>query len=188
MSIISSITLVSTFYVISLFRHFAISCFKHAPESPNSIDILIGSDHYWDLVKGESIRGDFGPTAVKTWLGWLLSGPTNNSQNKWNVVSNLVILGESFSNEARKSDEMADILKRFWNVESLRILDTDCKNELVNQKGEITFNGTHYEVGLPWKGDCLPNLATKGDAAKETDHSTPGIVRCSYSCTTHEQA
>ena len=29
-------------------------------ESLNSIDILIGLDHYWDFVTGESIRGDFG--------------------------------------------------------------------------------------------------------------------------------
>lgn len=61
-------------------------------ESPDSIDILIGSDHYWDFVTGETIRGDFGPTAVRSKLGWLLSGPTNSSQNK--VVSNLVISGE----------------------------------------------------------------------------------------------
>ena len=59
-------------------------------ESLNSIDILIGSDHYCDFVTGESIRGDFGPTAVKIKLGWLLSGPTNNSQNETSVVSNLV--------------------------------------------------------------------------------------------------
>ena len=39
-------------------------------ESLNSIDILIGSDHYWDFITGESIRGDFGPTAVKSKLGW----------------------------------------------------------------------------------------------------------------------
>jgi len=35
-------------------------------ESPDSIDILIGSDHYWDFVTGETIQGDFGPTAVRS--------------------------------------------------------------------------------------------------------------------------
>lgn len=35
-------------------------------ESPDSIEILIGSDHYWDFVTGETIRGDFGPTAVRS--------------------------------------------------------------------------------------------------------------------------
>ena len=82
-------------------------------ESPDSIDILIGLDHYWDFVTGETIRGEFGPTAVRSKLGWLLSRPTNNSQNGSNVVSNLVISGEYFSNGAKESDEMADMLKRF---------------------------------------------------------------------------
>ena len=126
-------------------------------ESPDSIDILIGSDHYWDFVTGETIRGDFGPIAVRSKLGWLLSGPTNNSQNETNVVSNLVISGgPHLSNGAKESDEMADMLKRFWDVESLGIVDTDCESELVKRKGEITFNGSHYEVDLPWKDDCLP--------------------------------
>ena len=52
------------------------------------------------------------------------------------------------------------MLKRFWDVESLGIVDTDCESELVKRKGEIMFNGSHYEVGLPWKGDCLPQSNT----------------------------
>ena len=131
-------------------------------ESLNSIDILIGLDHYWDFVTGESIRGDFGPIANKIQLGWLLSGPTNNSQNETSVVSNLVITGESFSNGAKESDEMADMLKRLSDVESLVIMDTNCESELVKRKGDITFNVSHYEVELPWWGDCLPQSNNYG--------------------------
>ena len=57
---------------------------------------------------------------------------------------------------------MADILKRVWDVESLGIVDTDCESELIKRKGEIKFNGSHYEVGLPWKGDCLPQSNNYG--------------------------
>ena len=32
-------------------------------------DVLIGADHYWDLMTGETIRGDKGPVAVYTHLG-----------------------------------------------------------------------------------------------------------------------
>ena len=39
------------------------------------IDVLIGSDMYWDFVSGEVIRGDCGPTAIHTKVGWILSGP-----------------------------------------------------------------------------------------------------------------
>ena len=37
-------------------------------------DILIGSDHYWDITIGETIRGNGDPIAVYTHLGWVLSG------------------------------------------------------------------------------------------------------------------
>lgn len=44
-------------------------------ESQIKPDILIGSDYYWQLVTGETIRsGDTGPIAVNTQLGWILSG------------------------------------------------------------------------------------------------------------------
>lgn len=44
--------------------------------SGRSIDSLIGSDYYWNFVTGETKRGDEGPIAVNSKLGWLLSGPT----------------------------------------------------------------------------------------------------------------
>ena len=39
------------------------------------IDILVGSDHYWEVVTGRIIRGASGPAAVETKLRWVLSGP-----------------------------------------------------------------------------------------------------------------
>ena len=79
-----------------------------------------------------------------------------SSQNETSVVSNLVITGESFPNGAKESHEMADMLERLWQVESLEIADTNCESELIKRKGDITFNASHYEVELPWRGDCLP--------------------------------
>ena len=38
------------------------------------IDILIGSDQYWELVTGEVRHGNSGPVAINTTLGWVLSG------------------------------------------------------------------------------------------------------------------
>jgi len=38
------------------------------------ISVLIGADHYWEFIQDHVVRGD-GPTAVKSRLGYLLSGP-----------------------------------------------------------------------------------------------------------------
>ena len=39
------------------------------------IDILIGSDRYWELITGEIRQWSSGPVAIHTELGWVLSGP-----------------------------------------------------------------------------------------------------------------
>ena len=47
-------------------------------DSPNDtsqcIDVLIGTDHYWELVGDELIRTD-GLVPINSKLGWLISGP-----------------------------------------------------------------------------------------------------------------
>ena len=59
----------------------------------DSIDILIGSDHYWNIVHGETIRCESGPIAVSSKLGWLLSGRGEESVGNA-TVSNLIITRE----------------------------------------------------------------------------------------------
>ena len=63
--------------------------------SHDLIDVLIGSNHYWDLVTNEILHGDFGPTAVKSKFGWLLSGLTKFATSSETTVTNLIILGPS---------------------------------------------------------------------------------------------
>lgn len=41
------------------------------------VDMLIGSDYYWQLVTGSICRGTNGPVTVHTKLGWVLSGPSS---------------------------------------------------------------------------------------------------------------
>ena len=44
------------------------------------IRMLIGSDFYWQLTTREIIRGQTGPIAINTKLGWVLSGPVTNDE------------------------------------------------------------------------------------------------------------
>ena len=46
-------------------------------DETREIDVLIGSDFYWEFVTGEVVRGIEGPVAINTMLGWMLSGPTD---------------------------------------------------------------------------------------------------------------
>ena len=55
-----------------------------------SVDILVGSDYFWTLVTGHTIRGTQGPTALHTKLGWVLSGPVSCGNPGGQQSSNLV--------------------------------------------------------------------------------------------------
>ena len=112
------------------------------------IDVLIGSDLYWELVTGNIVRGESGPTAIQTKVGWVLSGPTDQQD----VAVNLTLA----STHTLKVDTLSaepsldDRLKQFWELESLGVMEneTSVYDKFVQQ---IRFDGQRYEVSLPWK-------------------------------------
>lgn len=59
------------------------------------IDILVGSDQYWSLVSGRVVRGEHGPIAIETKLGWVLLGPvpegTQVNRQQSNIVTTHVL-------------------------------------------------------------------------------------------------
>ncbi|XP_073956541.1 uncharacterized protein [Choristoneura fumiferana] len=75
---------------------------------PNKIDMLLGADVYGQILMDGMIKGLSGtPTAQKTTLGWILSGPINmNGSLSQNVSVNHVHVNEN------------DLLKRFWELEN----------------------------------------------------------------------
>ena len=89
-----------------------------------TIDVLIGCDYYWEIVSGETLRGDSGPTAVSSKFGWLLSGPLRDSVTSDTLTSNLIISGEICSARKRRTDkEPRKILgnRGYWNSRNKRI-------------------------------------------------------------------
>ena len=124
---------------------------------PFGPDILIGSDHYWDLITGETVRGSRGgPVALHTRIGWVLSGPItspNNfqTQNDTNLITHVLRVGTSNSNE-----RLNEQLGAFWELESLGISESESSVYEQFEK-EISFSGGRYEVSLPWK-DPLSTL------------------------------
>ena len=122
-----------------------------------SIDVLIGSDYYWDFVSEDSIKGDQGPTAVNSKFRWLLSGPMYDQASSIVVSSNLIISGGVNSTLEEQDDELVESLKKFWELESVRIIPEDQSLHADKQKPEIHFNGHNYEIGLPWKQDLQPS-------------------------------
>ncbi|CAB4006955.1 G2 M phase-specific E3 ubiquitin- ligase, partial [Paramuricea clavata] len=121
----------------------------------DTVDVLIGSDHYWSFMYGETIRGDSGPVAVSSKFGWVLSGQTELTNERGvrrkESSANLVISSctEDFLNDnVPQNDQLVDCLKRFWETEAIGIADSDdLKTNPVpnNFIEDIAFDGRNYE-------------------------------------------
>ena len=90
-------------------------------ESGMPIDVLVGSDHYWNFITGNVIKSKDGPVAV----GWILSGVSeSNDSNHFdnrNSVTNSV-LQESIE-LPEQEDSLHMLLKGFWETGSIGIKD-----------------------------------------------------------------
>jgi hypothetical protein len=117
------------------------------------VDLLIGSDFYWEFMTGETIRGQSGPVAVKTTLGWVLSGPVETTGHLKSTAS--LITTHTLRAEGVTNQELNTTLKTFWDLESLGILERG-DPVLDHFTSTIQMKCRRYEVALPWREHHSP--------------------------------
>ena len=110
------------------------------------IQILIGLDHYWDIVTGETIKGDLGPIATATKFGYILSGfYRNGSVEGSQALSTTVLRVHDYS----KVDFDVQC-KNFWELETIGIKE---ENDSEAFDIKIKKEEGKYHVSLTWKRD-----------------------------------
>ena len=130
---------------------------KASESSDCTVDVLIGSDYYWDVVEGEIVRGAEGIVAVRSKFGWLLSGPVKSKDYEYVTHSNVVIHRPfDTQQETVGEGEIVNELKRFWDVESVGI--TEVNNKETREESflasiKYNFIDGRYEVNLPWNSN-----------------------------------
>ena len=113
-------------------------------EDKLNIQILIGSDFQWEFMEGEEIRGGpHEPVAVKTTLGWVLSGPLKGEKFDSSPQCSVNLLPCEPS--AKGIEEQVN---KLWDLDSLGIRPKDVHEALLD---DIVFTGERYSVSLPWK-------------------------------------
>ena len=113
------------------------------------ISLLIGVDHYWDIVEDDIIRGN-GPTAMNSKLGYLLSGPLPVAKSQSEITSTFHI---------GITDDVTCDLEKFWTLETTgtephkdSVLSTNQQFLKHYSKNSITqLNDKSYCAKLPWK-------------------------------------
>ena len=116
---------------------------------------MVGSDHYWDIVIGETRRGtdSSGLVAVRSKLGWLLSGPVKGSVGIGAVHSNLIVEKSTYGCHDLTGDDkcLTKTLRQFWETEAIGITDLSGETESTPFITDMYRDGHRYDVGLRWK-------------------------------------
>jgi hypothetical protein len=140
------------------------------------IDILIGSDHYYDIITGEIRRGDDGPCAVNSEFGWLICGGAKTRNSKQDpTVANLVTVKTTalpYDTLVRNEHEqLTEVLDKFWNTESIGIAQ---ESEAIPQEflRDVKYDEaqSRYQVSLPWKEGCLIESSGYPQCVKRLEH------------------
>lgn len=116
--------------------------------SQPTIDILIGSDYYFEILTSEIVRGDSGPVAVNSKFGWVVSGPTQDRRGNLDMsVGNLVIkrIGPQNSDIDNEHDtELSHALRRFWDIELLESVPRERGSSCAIYNSRKRKAGTKY--------------------------------------------
>ena len=141
--------------------------FELADHDPGSdggkVDILIGSDYYWEVVTGEIKRDASGPVALNSKFGWILSGPAKHGRDQQRfTTASLVLQGSEVADASQNPSDtsLSEELRHFWETEAIGIIDNQEHPETDSQflpSMNFDVKQGRYEVSLPWKANCKPS-------------------------------
>ena len=129
-------------------------------DSPPEVDVLIGSDYYWELTTGEIRRGSTGPVTINTKLGWVLSGPGPSAPTQSSAINLITTHILTVGAEPLNDHDLNETLCSFWELESLGIRSAEVEKSIHDKfKEEVSFEDGRYRVLLSWKEmhDPLPD-------------------------------
>lgn len=119
-------------------------------ECENGISLLIGADHYWDVVSGSVRRLKTRLMAVDTILGWTLQGPMS-SRSYTAIYSSITGVMKVTTAD---TTEISTQLRSFWELEHIGIKEQETStNEIApfeDFKKKVKYEDGRYQVFLPW--------------------------------------
>ena len=133
-------------------------CISGNIDSQDNIDVLIGSDYYWDIITGGGgvACGGDKLVAFSSKFGWLLSGPTKgDSGTSHSTTSNLIVQKPyDFMESQNQATELAKSLNRFWDIESAGITETSSKvNEDEHFLDSLNLTRMEEDMRLTFLGE-----------------------------------
>ena len=132
------------------------------PEAEAHVDILIGADVMWRFMNGETRQRESPNSliAIATKLGWVLSGPMaeipKSKMSSVNLNATMCCLWQTVEFRLRqmtffKTEVLQNQVNRFWELESIGIVDKESDSVHEEFKRSLTFENGRYTAKLPFK-------------------------------------
>ena len=125
------------------------------------VDILIGMDHYWRIMRKDIVCLSDELMAQRSAIGWVVSGgvPSVKQRKKDTPMSHQLFC---------QADPHSPDPNMLWNLDLIGIQDTECDTKdhsLDRFKEQIVKVGDRYSVGLPWKENTKERLVNNRQSA-----------------------
>ena len=118
------------------------------PRIEAEIGLLIGSD-VPQAMQPKEVREskNGGPFAMRTVLGWMLSGPLGRKDTKV-PTSNLI---DTTANLSKQFEDFCNLEFNDSSYEPKMSMSQNDQRALNIMEGTVKLSNGHYEIGLPWK-------------------------------------
>ena len=125
-----------------------------------NIDILICCQNYWDFIGYKQISGESGPVTIASRLGFVLSGPFENTKNVSNtfvkfVYSHLMKIEFLVHESIKVKQDLSSIFQQ----KNINDFSLSQKDNLEFFDNTAVFENNRYEVKLPFKDGADVNLS-----------------------------
>ncbi|XP_075743772.1 uncharacterized protein LOC142802692 [Rhipicephalus microplus] len=122
-------------------------------DGSENIDLLIGADHYWEIVTGSTKRLTSKLMAVETAFGWTVQGQVGAKRSPGGCPSVAGVMRVAVSEQTNK--EISAQLRSFWELEHIGIKEHEPARhqDAIQQhyKETVKFEHGRYTVSFPWK-------------------------------------
>ena len=141
-------------------HHIILSDTEAANAGTITVDILIGQDFYYELVKGPSHKLSTGLTLLSTINGSVLAGRITSSNPSKNNKPNMTTVNYVSPFRTLSRDEEVDDLKKFISLENLGIgpIEEEISPVLDRFNATTKHNGERYTTFLPKRPKRIEKL------------------------------
>ena len=150
-------------------RHLQLASDCTSSEPTLHIDIVVGQDQYWSLIRSGLVRSSEGLVAMETVFGWVLSGPVKGAEGSHGGMNVRQLLTMT---------SMVPVgVRHIWGTDDLTESDEMPDSVLAEFNSTVKYDNGRYEVQIPWKRDMKAQLMDNCEAAQQSGMSRQKVVK-----------